>query len=70
MIRWIILMAVIFIMLRILLQLFPGLLNLIGRLPGDSEFTSGEKKVQVPITTMIILSLIITIILNFLQRIV
>jgi hypothetical protein len=40
----------------------------IGRLPGDLHFGSGRLKIYIPVATSILLSAIITIILNFFGR--
>lgn len=40
----------------------------IGRLPGDIQFGGTRFKVYIPIATSILLSIIITIILNFFSR--
>lgn len=37
----------------------------IGRLPGDLHFGSGRIKIYIPVATSVLLSVIITIILNF-----
>lgn len=41
----------------------------LGRLPGDLRFGSDNVRVYVPVTTMIIVSLVLTIVVNlFLRR--
>ncbi|MBD3393616.1 MAG: DUF2905 family protein [Chitinivibrionales bacterium] len=40
----------------------------LGRLPGDFSFGSGRFKVYVPIATCILLSVVLTLILNFFSR--
>ena len=40
----------------------------IGRLPGDFSFGSGRFKIYLPVATSILLSVLITIILNFFSR--
>jgi hypothetical protein len=40
----------------------------IGRLPGDLHFGSGRFKIYIPIATSVLLSVLITIILNFFSR--
>jgi hypothetical protein len=37
----------------------------IGRLPGDLRFGSGRMRIYVPLATSILLSAVVTIILNF-----
>lgn len=40
----------------------------LGRLPGDFHFGSGKFRIYIPIATSILLSIMITIILNFFSR--
>ncbi len=50
------------------LQFAPWLVNWFGRLPGDIRFDSGNSRVFIPITSMIVLSLVLTIIFNLFKR--
>jgi hypothetical protein len=54
----------------VLLAVIGGALMLFGRwhLPGDFTFRSGGVTVYVPIATSIILSLVLTVVLNLLFR--
>lgn len=45
-----------------------GLGHFLGHLPGDISFTKGNTSFQFPIVTCILLSLILTIILNLFFR--
>ncbi len=67
--RFLILAGIIFVVIGIILQLFPGLLNWLGKLPGDIRHESGNTRVYIPITTMILLSIILTIAINLLRRV-
>ena len=40
----------------------------LGRLPGDIQIRSGRIKIYIPIATSILLSVILTLILNFFSR--
>ncbi len=40
----------------------------LGRLPGDLSFGSGDLRVYVPLATMIVVSLVLTVVLNILLR--
>ncbi len=40
----------------------------LGRLPGDIQIGSGRIKIYIPIATSILLSIILTLILNFFSR--
>jgi hypothetical protein len=52
------------ILVQVLLRLFPGL----GRLPGDIVIDRGNVQVYIPIVTMIIISVVLTILLNLIAR--
>ena len=46
----------------------PGLLNWFGRLPGDIHIERGQTRVFIPITSMIVVSLVLTLIVNLFFR--
>ena len=46
----------------------PGLLNWFGRLPGDIQIERGQTRVFIPITSMIVVSLALTLIVNLFFR--
>lgn len=45
-----------------------GLFGWFGRLPGDLRFGDGNVRVYAPITTMIVVSVVLTLILSVLRR--
>ena len=45
-----------------------GWLGWFGRLPGDIRIASGTTRVYVPITSMLLTSLVLTVVLNVLRR--
>ncbi len=47
---------------------FTGKIGWLGRLPGDFQFERGGVSFHVPLATSILLSLIITLILNLFRR--
>jgi hypothetical protein len=50
------------------LQFAPGLVNWFGRLPGDIYIEREGMRIFVPITSMIVVSLLLTLIVNLLFR--
>ena len=40
----------------------------LGRLPGDIQFGNGRYKVYIPIATSVLLSIVVTVIINFFSR--
>jgi hypothetical protein len=49
-------------------QFAPWLLNWFGRLPGDIRIESERVKIFIPITSMIIVSVLLTLILRLFKR--
>jgi cytochrome b subunit of formate dehydrogenase len=50
------------------LVMMTGALNWVGRLPGDIRFESGNTRIYIPITTMIIVSIFLSLILFLARR--
>lgn len=46
----------------------PGLLSWFGRLPGDIRIESERVRIFIPITSMLLLSLVLTLLLSLLRR--
>lgn len=46
----------------------PGLLNWFGRLPGDIHIERGQTRIFIPITSMIVVSVVLTLIVNLFFR--
>jgi hypothetical protein len=47
---------------------WAGWLSWFGRLPGDIRITSGNTKVFIPITTMVIVSVVATVVFSLIRR--
>lgn len=50
------------------LIMLAGRLSFIGNLPGDVSFRRGNTTIYFPIVTMILVSIILTVVLNLLLR--
>ncbi len=50
------------------LVIYWGGFSWFGRLPGDIRYESGSTRVFVPLTSMILLSILLTVLLNVLRR--
>jgi len=46
----------------------PGLLSWFGRLPGDLHIERGQTRIFIPITSMIVVSVVLTLIVNLFFR--
>lgn len=54
--------------LGLALRYAPGLLSWFGRLPGDIRIEEENRYVFIPITSMIVVSLVLTLIINLFFR--
>lgn len=54
--------------LGLILQFAPGLVGWFGRLPGDIVVTRGNARFYFPITSMIVVSLLLTLVVNLFFR--
>ncbi len=66
--RWLILAGLLLLVLGLLLQFAPGAFNWFGRLPGDIRIEKENGRFYFPITSMVILSLGLTLLLNLFRR--
>ncbi|MCB1631315.1 MAG: DUF2905 domain-containing protein [Pseudomonadales bacterium] len=66
--RWLIVAGMALLVLGIAMQYAPWLLGWFGKLPGDLDLRSGRTRVFIPITSMLLVSLVLTVILNLLRR--
>ena len=60
-----IIIGLILIALGLIWQFAPWLLNWFGKLPGDINIDKGNSRIFIPITSMAVVSLVLTIIINF-----
>jgi DUF2905 family protein len=60
--------GILLLVIGFVLKFAPWIINWFGRLPGDIHFKSEHSTVFIPITSMIIISLILSLLLNFLFR--
>jgi hypothetical protein len=67
--KYIIIAGVMIVLLGVLIYFFHDKLNWIGRLPGDIRIEKENFRFYFPITTMIIVSLVITVIIQLIKRI-
>jgi uncharacterized membrane protein len=56
------------LLLGLVVQYAPGLVSWFGRLPGDINISRDGSRIFIPITSMIIVSLVLTLILNLFFR--
>ena len=66
--RWLIITGIILIVIGLVYHFAPWLLNWFGKLPGDIRIETEHSKIFIPIVSMILLSIIITILINLFRR--
>ncbi|MFL1405031.1 DUF2905 domain-containing protein [Marinobacter sp. M1N3S26] len=66
--RWFILAGVVLVVIGLILHFAPGLVQWFGKLPGDLHWRSDRTQVFIPITSMIVISVVLTILLNLFNR--
>ncbi|MCY3993081.1 MAG: DUF2905 domain-containing protein [Caldilineaceae bacterium] len=66
--KWFIMMGAILLLIGVALQFAPWLLSWFGKLPGDIRIRTDSTSVFIPITSMILVSLVLTLLLNLLNR--
>lgn len=66
--KWIIIAGVIFIITGIIIYFFHNKLNWFGKLPGDIRIEKENFRFYFPVVTMIIVSILLTIIINLLKK--
>jgi H+/Cl- antiporter ClcA len=66
--RWIIAAGVVLVAVGMILHFAPWLLSWFGKLPGDIRIETDRSRVFIPITSMVLISLVLTLLINLLRR--
>jgi len=66
--RWLMIMGALLLVIGALLHFAPSSLNWFGKLPGDIRIETEQGKIFIPITSMLIISVVLTLVLNFFKR--
>ena len=70
--RWFVITGVILLIIGLILYLVPNIFSWFGKLPGDIRIERENSKTFIPVTSMIIISIVLTILVNtiryFLRR--
>ncbi|WP_312484312.1 DUF2905 domain-containing protein [Stutzerimonas nitrititolerans] len=66
--KWLMAAGVLLLLLGVALHYAPGLLSWFGKLPGDIRIESERSRTFIPITSMIVLSVVLTILVNLFRR--
>ncbi|MEP6464754.1 MAG: DUF2905 domain-containing protein [Parafilimonas sp.] len=66
--KWIIMAGVIIIIIGVLIYFFHDKLNWLGKLPGDIRIEKDNFSFYFPITTMIIISVVLTLLISIFKK--
>ncbi|MFP4168648.1 MAG: DUF2905 domain-containing protein [Desulfonatronovibrionaceae bacterium] len=66
--RWLIIAGLVLATAGVVLHFAPWLVGWFGRLPGDIRLETERTKVFIPITSMLILSIVLSIVFNLFFR--
>ena len=66
--KWIIYAGVLLVIIGAVVQYAPWAISWFGKLPGDLRIQTGSGRVFIPITSMIIVSVVLTVLVNLLRR--
>ena len=66
--KWLIIAGVLLIVIGLLLHYAPGALSWFGRLPGDIRIETERTRIYIPITSMILISLVLTLLIRLFRN--
>lgn len=66
--KWIIYAGLILVAIGVIVQYAPWAVSWFGKLPGDIRIGTEKGRIFIPITSMIIVSLVLTVLVNLLRR--
>jgi uncharacterized protein HemY len=66
--RWVIIAGLVLLIIGLILQFAPWLLNWFGKLPGDIRIETERSRIFIPVTSMIIVSIIVTLLIHIFRR--
>ena len=66
--RWIIITGIILVIIGSIVHFAPWLVNWFGKLPGDIRIETERSKIYIPFTSMILLSIVLTVLINLFKR--
>jgi len=67
--KWIIVAGIIVVVIGILIYFFHDKFNWLGKLPGDIRIEKENFRFYFPVTTMIIISIVLTLLINIIKKI-
>ena len=65
--RWFIIAGIILIVIGLVLWFAPSLFSWFGKLPGDIRIEKENTRVFIPLTSMILISILLTVLINLIR---
>ena len=62
--RWLIITGIILVITGVLVHFIPNIFYWFGKLPGDIRIESDKSKIFIPITSMLVVSVLLTLLIN------
>lgn len=66
--KWIIIAGIIIVIIGVIIYFFSDKLNWLGKLPGDIHIEKDNFRFYFPLVTMIIVSIVLTILINIIKK--
>ncbi len=66
--RWLIIVGIVLISVGLALQYAPWLLTWFGRLPGDIRIETEHTKIYIPLASMFLLSILLSLVIYLFRR--
>ena len=66
--RWVMFVGVILVVVGALMHFAPWTLNWFGKLPGDIRIETERGSVFIPISSMVVVSIVLTVLFNLFRR--
>lgn len=66
--KWLMIIGATILAMGIVLRYAPWLLSWFGKLPGDIRIETASGKIFIPISSMLIISIVLTLLVNIFRR--
>lgn len=66
--KWIIYLGLALVVIGAIVQYAPWAVSWFGKLPGDIRIGTGRTRIFIPLTSMILVSIVLTVIFNLFRR--
>lgn len=66
--RWLMMAGVALLVIGMALHFAPWLFNWFGKLPGDIRIETRHSKVFIPITSMVVVSVVLSVVINLFKK--